>query len=241
MPFVPSRDFAQFAPASLSETHREALRRDGVCVVDDCVDVELVRAARAELLGQSFVASRQPKRIRSDTVRWIDEEEGAGGGGGAGVLASVVRVLKGVGSHFECVLGHAVDAPSKCMAAMYSPPEDADEPSGYEPHLDHRPPDDDDDYWCWKASRSQSGRVLTCILYLNDDWSEERDGGHLRLFLNCSNKDDVGTATEVRDVAPIGGRLVVFRARDVPHAVLPVSRARLAMSCWHLMPDSEAA
>ena len=82
--------------------------------------------------------------------------------------------------------------------------------------------------------------AVTIIVH-DDDWSEERDGGHLRLFLNCSNKDDVGTATEVRDVAPIGGRLVVFRARDVPHAVLPVSRARLAMSCWHLMPDSEAA
>jgi hypothetical protein len=240
--------FAPFLPPALTAAHAEALRRDGVCVVDRAVPAETVRALRRRLAaGGRFRKTRQPKAIRSDTVRWVHEDEQELGlelglvhedEATAGALASTVRALKGVGAHFEEVLGQALDAPSRCMAAVYAPPASPDEPSGYRPHLDHRPPDDDDLYWTWKSSREQSERVLTAILYLNEeDWSVERDGGQLRVFLECTDKDDTATAAEVRDVAPIGGRLVVFKSREVPHAVLPVTggKARMALSCWHLL------
>ena len=109
---------------------------------------------------------------------------------------------------------------------------------GYRTHLDHDPPSDDDLYWLWKSSREQSGRVLTAILYLTDpDFDACLHGGCLRLFLGSEPGDASGeTATSIRDVAPVPGRLVVFKSRRVPHAVLDTSRRRLALSCWHLIP-----
>ena len=238
---LPASLFAEFAPPALTTAHAEALRRDGVCVVEDAVPAAQVRALRRSLLvnGGRFRKTMQPKTIRSDTVRWLHEDEAEEeAGADTGVVASTVRALKGIGAHFEGVLNHALDAPSRCMAAIYAPPASSDDPSGYQPHLDHRPPDDDDLFWTWKSSREQSERVLTSILYLNDeDWNAERDGGQLRMFLNCADKDDTTTAAEIRDVAPVGGRLVVFKSREIPHAVLPLtgSKARMAMSCWHLL------
>mmetsp|Transcript_52189 Transcript_52189/g.121824 ORF Transcript_52189/g.121824 Transcript_52189/m.121824 type:complete len:81 (+) Transcript_52189:45-287(+) len=34
------------------------------------------------------------------------------------------------------------------------------------------------------------------------------------------------------DIAPEGGRLVLFRSRDVPHEVLPTKRKRFAVTLW---------
>ena len=89
------------------------------------------------------------------------------------------------------------------------------ETGGYRTHLDHDPPSDDDLYWLWKSSREQSGRVLTAILYLTDpDFDACLHGGCLRLFLGCADGDASGeTATSIRDVAPVPGRLVVFKSR----------------------------
>ncbi|MBC8025490.1 MAG: 2OG-Fe(II) oxygenase [Steroidobacteraceae bacterium] len=65
-------------------------------------------------------------------------------------------------------------------------------------------------------------RVLSAVLYLNEGWSDV-DGGHLRLHLR-----DGGT----RDVAPISGRLVVFRSEQFEHEVLPARRERLSFTGW---------
>jgi SM-20-related protein len=65
-------------------------------------------------------------------------------------------------------------------------------------------------------------RVLSAVLYLNDEWSDE-DGGQLRLHLG-----DGGS----RDVTPLGGRLVVFRSEQFEHEVLPARRERLSFTGW---------
>ena len=68
--------FAPFLPPALTAAHAEALRRDGVCVVDRAVPAETVRALRRRLAaGGRFRKTRQPKAIRSDTVRWVHEDE----------------------------------------------------------------------------------------------------------------------------------------------------------------------
>ena len=69
--------------------------------------------------------------------------------------------------------------------------------------------------------RDDDARVLSCVAYLNDAWGED-DGGALRLHL------DDGP----RDVAPLGGTLVVFLADRVEHEVLPSMRERLAVAGW---------
>ena len=67
----------------------------------------------------------------------------------------------------------------------------------------------------YDAGTAATVRVLTLIVYANDAW-EEGHGGCLRLHL----------AGGARDVAPRGGRCVVFFSDSrVPHEVLPVAAA----------------
>ena len=69
-------------------------------------------------------------------------------------------------------------------------------------------------------------RVWTAIIYLNNTpesaWDPEADGGALRCFVGAAPDDRLGdTAEEVLDVAPVGGRTVLFPSRDLLHAVTP--------------------
>eukprot|EP00977_Amphora_coffeiformis_P008346 scaffold1889_cov198-Amphora_coffeaeformis.AAC.8 len=79
-------------------------------------------------------------------------------------------------------------------------------------------------------------RYLTCILYLNEDWSPS-NGGCLRIF--GSNDGDHnenvdynnGSHPNVIDVEPLAGRLVIFSS-SLTHAVLPTFTERVACSIW---------
>ena len=219
----PSSCYAADAPP-ISNAHVAALEADDYVVIDGLFpNVDELRAA---LDDAQYRKTMQSEAIRTDRVRWITEEDG--------VVGDTVRALKGLGDRFAPAVGYeCVDAPSKCMVARY-------EQGGYRTHLDHDPPSDDDLYWLWASSREQSQRVLTSILYLTDqDFDSSVHGGCLRLFLVCESGDASGaTALSVKDVAPVPGRLVVFKSRKLPHAVLETSRRRLALSCWHLAPEA---
>jgi SM-20-related protein len=64
-------------------------------------------------------------------------------------------------------------------------------------------------------------RVISCVLYLNEDWSVQ-DGGALRMHLDDG----------VRDILPAGGTLVCFVAERFEHEVLPSARERLTVTGW---------
>lgn len=68
-------------------------------------------------------------------------------------------------------------------------------------------------------------RVLSCILYLNDDWGGD-DGGRLRIHF-----DAVEPPSQL-DVLPQGGTFVGFLSADFPHEVLPARRERMAITGW---------
>lgn len=68
-------------------------------------------------------------------------------------------------------------------------------------------------------------RKISAILYLNQDWQAE-DGGQLRVYLD--NNDDSKTL----DIAPTGGKLVVFVSSDFLHEVLPAKRERISITGW---------
>ena len=72
------------------------------------------------------------------------------------------------------------------------------------------------------GGRWSSSRALTCILYLNPDWSEG-DGGELQLipFLRAPVR-----------VNPRHGRLVVFLSDRVLHKVAPSFRTRYALTIF---------
>ena len=73
-------------------------------------------------------------------------------------------------------------------------------------------------------SASCRRRTVTTILYLNggEGWVPN-DGGYLRLYL---------TDGEVLDVAPVGGRLILFDSKMLAHEVLPTKRRRTAATVW---------
>ncbi len=68
-------------------------------------------------------------------------------------------------------------------------------------------------------------RVLTCILYLNEDWDAD-DGGQLRI-----HSDAIAPAAQL-DVLPEGGTFVGFLSAEFPHEVLPARCERMAITGW---------
>lgn len=79
--------------------------------------------------------------------------------------------------------------------------------SGYDLHLDQH--------------RGQSGRKITFIVYLNENWIKT-DGGELELHLEHRREK----------ILPIGGRLVLFRSELIPHQVHPAVRTRKSLTGW---------
>lgn len=69
--------------------------------------------------------------------------------------------------------------------------------------------------------RNDSGRKLSFICYINQQWEPE-NGGELVLYL--PDKDEV--------VLPLGGRLVVFESDKIEHEVLPANRERRSLTGW---------
>lgn len=76
--------------------------------------------------------------------------------------------------------------------------------------------------------RHDSGRVLSAICYLNDNWTED-DGGQLRIYLPPQAENQ--TETHV-DLLPTGGRLVFFLSDQLEHEVLPARRNRYSITGW---------
>jgi SM-20-related protein len=184
----------------------DALVATGVAIVPGFLDGALVTQLRERALALdragSFVAAgvgraashEQRDGVRGDRIRWIElPSDNASEDALVEALDPVRRDV-----NRSLALG-AFDL--EMHYALYPPG------AGYARHRDR--------------FRDDDARVLSCVAYLNDTWSED-DGGALRLHL------DDGP----RDVAPIGGTLVVFLADRVEHEVLPAMRERLAVSGW---------
>lgn len=71
----------------------------------------------------------------------------------------------------------------------------------------------------------RASRVVSLVLYLNEDWSSE-DGGALQVFNRDSQHEICGA------VLPEMGRMALFMSEDVPHEVLPANRTRYSLACW---------
>lgn len=71
-----------------------------------------------------------------------------------------------------------------------------------------------------------SYRVVSVILYLNDSWTES-DEGALRMYIPQEDGSEL-----VKDVLPVGGRLVVFLSGEIPHEVLPTKKERISITGW---------
>ena len=71
--------------------------------------------------------------------------------------------------------------------------------------------------------KNQKGRKFSIVLYLNHDWKEE-DGGMLSLY--PKDLEEVG-------IAPLGGRMVLFRSDELEHEVhASFTRERRSIAAW---------
>jgi SM-20-related protein len=68
-------------------------------------------------------------------------------------------------------------------------------------------------------------RTVSCILYLNRDWTDA-DGGQLRLYT------DPNEPSHYEEILPLGGQLVTFLSARFPHEVLPARRPRISLTGW---------
>jgi hypothetical protein len=125
----------------------------------------------------------------------------------------------------------------------------------YRPHRDGYKASLEDGLLGWLRSRSYSLRIVTGILYLNDNgpesvkpWREEH-GGCLRVYfparngsamLSSPNSSSVPTGSGsvenpyYVDIPPVGGRLVIFDSQEILHEVRPTFKERAAITVWFL-------
>lgn len=69
-----------------------------------------------------------------------------------------------------------------------------------------------------------SNRLISCVVYLNDDW-DEKDGGQLRIY----HKEN---GSEFTDIFPAFGKIVCFRSDCVEHEVIKTSAKRFSITGW---------
>lgn len=188
----------------------QSLATHGWCVTPNFVDVITLQAlaAESESLWQTenFRAARvgsgrtlaQETAIRGDFILWLDQATLTPAQQRYAQQLDVLRQTL----NRELFLG-AIDI--ELHLARY--------PTGarYHKHRD-------------RHAGSQA-RLLSCILYLNQEWNEQ-DGGQLRLYLNEEQPP------QTLDVLPQGGTLVTFLSGDYFHEVLPARRARLSITGW---------
>jgi SM-20-related protein len=175
--------------------------------VSDWVDAGSVRmlaadaraaSARGEFkaaqVGAGAARSLVPA-LRADRTRWLEDADAAPAT--RALLAAFERFRTAVNRRLMLGLFEF-----EAHFALYPPG------AGYGRHVDR--------------FRDDNGRVLSVVLYLNEDWRSE-DGGALR----------IETAPgEHTDIAPAGGKLVAFLSERFAHEVLPARRERLSVAGW---------
>ncbi|MTI98625.1 MAG: 2OG-Fe(II) oxygenase [Marinobacter adhaerens] len=73
--------------------------------------------------------------------------------------------------------------------------------------------------------RGRASRVVSLVLYLNEDW-QAADGGALQVFNRDNDQEVCGT------ILPEAGRMALFMSEEIPHEVLPANRTRYSLACW---------
>ena len=82
------------------------------------------------------------------------------------------------------------------------------------------------------AFRGARNRILSTVLYLNEDW-DEADGGELAIFDEEAPDDAPPTLL----VPPHAGTMTIFLSEDIPHEVLPTQKTRYSIAGWYRLND----
>lgn len=220
------------ATGTISAAHAQAFQRDGLLVVDDALPLSWARSVQDEVAaleqsGAMAATQQEAYGVRQDKVVWLTADTAPPS------IRLALACLTSVAHSLNTHLGLELLAPEAAMTTCYD---------GDGSHfIVHRDNTCDAATQPGGAGAGASGhescinaREVTAIVYANTDW-ELADGGALRCHVGADPDDDTGeTARRQRDVAPLAGRLVVFRSRELLHEVLPSHSRRLAISLWLL-------
>ena len=136
--------------------------------------------------------------LRGDFIHWIE----------AGQACKIERIYLGAMSSLQQAINQSFFLglfELESHFAIYPPG------AGYQKHLDQ--------------FIGRNERKVSCILYLNEDWTKD-DGGALRMYLD--QKDEKNYI----DITPQGGTLVVFLSEEFLHEVQPAKRERISLTGW---------
>ncbi|XP_029305690.1 egl nine homolog 1 isoform X1 [Cottoperca gobio] len=196
------------------------MNKHGICVVDNFLGAETglgildnVKALHktgkftdGQLVSQK---SDSTKDIRGDKITWIEGREA-----GCEKIRFLMSRMDDLVRHCNGKLGnYTINGRTKAMVACYP-----GNGTGYVRHVDN--PNGD-------------GRCVTCIYYLNKDWTAKEHGGLLRIFPE-------GKA-QFADIEPKFDRLLLFWSdRRNPHEVQPAFATRYAITVWYFDADERA-
>lgn len=191
---------------TLDDPAVQALGEGRALVWDGWLEPAAVHAARAALEAERAAGALRPAHIGRGAERRLDPEVRGDWLGWLDPEASA-PALRALWPRFEALRQALNEAAWLGLRGFEL--QGAVYPPGarYGRHLD--------------AFTGQRSRAATAITYLNPAW-EPAHGGLLRVF------EPSGT----RELAPLGGRLVVFLADRLPHEVLPGSVDRWALTAW---------
>lgn len=210
----------------------------GLLIVDNVLSEEELKGAQRDLqilLGKKVfeLTEQHCEDIRTDETCLISEPianqivtSGTGMRDALRIVRSIPWELISSGSGAkEDLYGVPLSNQLSCYSSVgshYKPHRDTPDQSLYHPLK-------------WLLQAGLNERETTIILYLNDvDWdSGVDDDGCLRCFIGTDAEDDVGvTATSILNIAPKGGRMVIFDSKRLLHEVRPCSKQRSAITCW---------
>ncbi|CAE7794103.1 phyA, partial [Symbiodinium necroappetens] len=210
----------------------------GVTVLDNTVDKDLVATAHLELAaleeaGQ-VTPSKDPCNVGARSV-WLHFESPEETLQAPPALRSLCQQLLGLPD--ALLRAAAACSPNEAVAAPRL---------RVHPHIMAASYRRGAEYHCHKDSYSgtDNQRMVTVLLYLNDDW-RPGDGGELRVYGDRLDEEAAQAPEGLRkeaasmpdmdrfvDIAPLSGRIVMFRSRDVWHAVREPREQRWAMTLW---------
>ncbi|XP_075883828.1 prolyl hydroxylase EGLN3 [Nelusetta ayraudi] len=172
----------------------------GGAVLEQVTDMHRAGALQDGRLAGS-VPSIHRRSIRGDKTAWV-----TGGERGCEAVGFLLNLIdKLVSACARGLQSKTIRERSMAMVACYP-----GNGTGYVKHVDN--PNGD-------------GRCITCIYYLNKDWTLA-DGGILRIFPE-------GKAY-VADIQPLFDRLLLFWSdRRNPHQVQPSYSSRYAITVWY--------
>ena len=160
-------------------------------------------------------------RIRSDKIAWVSlddlDRETHGG------LRKLCEKLISIPFELNKKCSLSLQAAGIFQLAYYSAEE-----SYYSRHMDGG------------YDKQDSGRKITAIYYPNYKSRTEKDGGNLVVYKRRKNPyqikdgdDQQPPEDEIeRVIEPKGDRLVLLRARDVPHEVMENNKKRFSVSLY---------